>query len=101
MTSGNQCFPSSVDNVLALRELISVDIWGFVTRFEKMLWTGLYPKKAAKRALVGGIEAKTSPNLGGAPAETTAELSALGKLPERDVIIIVKKMVRLMVCPTF
>ena len=62
MTEGNQCFPSKVDNVLALSELISADNCGFDPKLDRMLCTGLYPKNAANRALVGGIDAKTCPN---------------------------------------
>ena len=72
-------------------ELVTVE--GRVASMEE---TGLYPRKAAKTALVAGIWMKYWESCG-TPAVTMADEKAPGRLPVSEEIIIVKKIARLIV----
>ena len=61
---------------------------------------GLYPRNAENRALVGEIEANALASFG-TPAEIIAFANAVGRLLDNPVIITVKNIARLTVCPVF
>ena len=61
---------------------------------------GLYPRKAAKRAVVGGICSNTGASCG-APALTNATLTDLGRLHDNATSVIVKRRLKPIVDPEF